>query len=90
VLGFVLLKLERPDEAEKNARQALDANAPNSAKGYLVLSDLNAERGNYEDQARDLDAYLRLRPNDPNKTTLQATRDLAKRLASRTRLTANN
>jgi hypothetical protein len=55
-----------------------------------VLSDLNAERGNYEDEARDLDIYLKLRPNDPNKTTLQAVRDLAKRLAARTRLTANN
>jgi tetratricopeptide (TPR) repeat protein len=90
VLGFVLLKLKRPDEAEKNAREALDANVPSSAKGYLVLSDLNAERGNYEDEARDLDTYLKLRPNDPNKSTLQAVRDLAKRLASRTRLTANN
>jgi tetratricopeptide (TPR) repeat protein len=90
VLGFVLLKLERPDEAEKNARLALDANAPNSAKGYLVLSDLDAERGNYEDQARDLETYLKLRPNDPNKSALQAVRDLAKKLASRTRLTANN
>ena len=90
VLGFVLLKLKRPDEAEKSAREALDVNAPNSAKGYLVLSDLNAARGNYEDQARDLDTYLKLRPNDPNKSTLQAVRDLAKRLAARTRLTANN
>ena len=90
VLGFVLLKLKRPDEAEKNAREALDVNAPNSAKGYLVLSDLNAERGDYEDQARDLDTYLKLRPNDPNKSTLRAVRDLAKRLAARTRLAANN
>ena len=90
VLGFVLLRLERPDEAEQNARQALDLNAPNSAKGYLVLSDLNAKRGNYQDQARDLDTYLKLRPNDPNKGALLAVRDLAKRLASRTRLTANN
>ena len=90
VLGFVLLKLKRPDEAEKNAREALDVNAPNSAKGYLVLSDLNAERGNYEDQARDLDTYLKLRPNDPNKRMLQAVRDLAKGLAARMRRTANN
>ena len=90
VLGFVLLKLKRPDEAEKNAREALEIHTPNSAKGYLVLSDLNAERGNYQDQARDLDAYLKLRPNDPNKSTLRAVRDLAKRLAARTRLTANN
>ncbi len=90
VLGFVLLKLKRPDEAEKNAREALDVHAPNSAKGYLVLSDLNAEKGNYEDQARDLDAYLKLRPDDPNKRTLQSVRDLAKKLAARTRLTASN
>ena len=78
------------DPAEQNARQALDLNAPNSAKGYLVLSDLNAKRGNYQDQVRDLDTYLKLRPNDPNKSELQAVRDLAKKLASRTRLTANN
>lgn len=90
VLGFVLLKLKRPDEAEKNAHEALDVNAPNSAKGYLVLSDLDAERGKYEDAVRDLDIYLKLRPNDPNKSTLQARRDLAKRLAARTRLTGNN
>jgi tetratricopeptide (TPR) repeat protein len=90
VLGFVLLKLKRLDEAEKSAHQALDLNAPNSAKGYLVLSDLNGERGNYEDSARDLDTYLKLRPNDPNKSTLRAVRDLAKRLAARSRLTASN
>jgi tetratricopeptide (TPR) repeat protein len=90
VLGFVLLKLNRPDEAEKSAREALDVNAPNSAKGYLVLSDLNAERGNYADQARDLDTYLKLRPNDPNKSALQSVRDLAKRLAARSQLTAKN
>ena len=90
VLGFVLLKLKRLDEAEKSAHEALDLNVPNSAKGYLVLSDLNAERGNYEDSARDLDTYLKLRPNDPNKSTLRAVRDLAKRLAARSRLTASN
>ena len=90
VLGFVLLKLKRPDEAEKSAREALDVHAPNSAKGYLVLSDLNAEKGNYEDQVHDLNTYLKLRPNDPNKSTLQSVRDLAKRLAARSRLSASN
>jgi tetratricopeptide (TPR) repeat protein len=90
VLGFVLLKLNRREEAEKKAREALDSNSVNSAKGYLVLSDVDGATGNYEGQVRDLDAYLKLRPNDPNKTTLQAVRDLAKRLAARNRMTASN
>jgi tetratricopeptide (TPR) repeat protein len=89
VLGFVLLKLNRREEAEKKAREVLDSNSVNSAKGYLVLSDVDGVTGNYEGQVRDLDAYLKLRPNDPNKTTLQAVRDLAKRLAAKNRMTAS-
>jgi tetratricopeptide (TPR) repeat protein len=89
VLGFVLLKLNRPDEAERNGMEALDTNGPNSVKGYLVLSDVDAAKGNYDGEVRDLDAYLKLRPGDPNKTTLQAVRDLAKRLAAKAQLTAS-
>ena len=89
VLGFVLLKLDRPDEAEKHAREAIGSNATNSPKGYLVLSDVDAAAGNYDREARDLDTYLKLRPNDPNKKMLQRVRDLAKRLAVKTRLTAS-
>ena len=89
VLGFVLLKLDRPDEAEKHAREAIGSNATNSPKGYLVLSDVDAAAGNYDGEVRDLDTYLKLRPNDPNKNMLQRVRDLAKRLAAKTRLTAS-
>jgi len=89
VLGFVLLKLDRPDEAEKYACETIGSNAANSAKGYLVLSEVHAAAGNYEGEVRDLDTYLKLRPNDPNKKTLQRARDLAKRLAAKTRLTAS-
>ncbi len=89
VLGFVLLKLDRPDEAEKHAREAIGRNATNSPKGYLVLSDVDAAAGNYDGEVRDLDTYLKLRPNDPNKNMLQRVRDLAKRLAAKTRLTAS-
>jgi tetratricopeptide (TPR) repeat protein len=67
VLGFVLLKLDRPDEAEKHAREAIGSNATNSPKGYLVLSHVDAAAGNYDGEVRDLDTYLKLRPNDPNK-----------------------
>ena len=81
VLGFVLLKLHRPEEAEKKGREVLGFNSANAAKGYLVLSDVDGAVGNYDRQVRDLDAYLKLRPDDPNKKTLQGVRDLAKRLA---------
>ena len=89
VLGFVLLKLNRPDEAEKSGREALGFDEANSAKGYLVLSDIDAARRDYDGEVRDLDAYLRLRPDDPNKTTLRSVRDLAKRLAAKAQLTAS-
>jgi len=59
VLGFVLLKLNRPDEAEKHAREAIHSNAANAAKGYLVLSDADGATGNYDGQARDLDTYFK-------------------------------
>ena len=78
-----------PDEAEKHAREAIGSNATNSPKGYLVLSDVDAAAGNYDGQVRDVDTYLKLRPNDPNKKMLQGVRDLAKRLAAKTRLTAS-
>jgi tetratricopeptide (TPR) repeat protein len=89
VLGFVLLKLNRPDEAEQNGREALETNGPNSVRGYLVLSDVDAAKRNYDGEVRYLDAYLKLCPHDPNKTTLQAIRDLAKRLAAKAQLTAS-
>jgi tetratricopeptide (TPR) repeat protein len=89
VLGFVLLKLDRPDEAEKHAREAIGGNAMNSSKGYLVLSDVDAAAGNYDGEVRDLDTYLKLRPNDLNKKMLQRVRNLAKRLAAKARLIAS-
>jgi tetratricopeptide (TPR) repeat protein len=84
VLGFVLLKLNRSDEAEKSAREALRLNDPYAAKGYLVLADVDAARGDYQAQVRDLNAYLKINRNDKHKTFLQTARDTAKRLAART------
>jgi hypothetical protein len=54
-----------------------------------VLSDIDAARRDYDGEVRDLDAYLRLRPDDPNKTTLRSVRDLAKRLAAKAQLTVS-
>ena len=89
VLGVRAAKADRPDEAEKHAREAIGGNATNSPKGYLVLSDVDAAAGNYDGEVRDLDTYLKLRPNDPNRKMLQLVRDLAKGLAAKTRLTAS-
>ena len=89
VLGFVLIKLNRSDEAEKSAREALRLNDPHAAKGYLVLADVDAARGDYQAQARDLNAYLKLNRNDAHKAFLQAARDTAKRLAARTAANPN-
>jgi tetratricopeptide (TPR) repeat protein len=83
VLGFVLLKLNRTEEAEKSAREALRLNDSNSEKGYLVLADVDAARGDYQAQVRDLNTYLKFRPNDGKKEFLRAARDVAKRLAAR-------
>jgi tetratricopeptide (TPR) repeat protein len=84
VLALVLLKLNRGDEAEKSAREALRLNDPHAAKGYLVLADVDAARRDYQAQVRDLNAYLKINRNDAHKAFLQATRDAAKRLAART------
>jgi len=89
VLGFVLLKLNRTEEAEKKGREVLAFNSVNAVKGYLVLSDVDGAVGNYDQQARDLDAYLRSCPDDPNKKMLQGVRDLAKRIAAKSGLTAS-
>jgi Tfp pilus assembly protein PilF len=84
VLGFALLKLNRTEEAEKSAREALRLNNSNSEKAYLVLADVDAARGDYQAEVRHLNTYLQLRPNDRRKEFLRAARDMAKRLAART------
>jgi tetratricopeptide (TPR) repeat protein len=82
VLGLVLLGLNRTDEAERSAREALRLSHPSAGKGYLVLADIHAARGEYENQVQDLDDYLKTYPHDPNKTFLKSARDVAKRLAT--------
>jgi tetratricopeptide (TPR) repeat protein len=81
VLGLVLLQSHRFEEAEKSARKALELNAPSSGKAYLILADVAAEKGNYEERAKDFDLYLRRYPDEPNKGALHVARDIAKRLA---------
>jgi tetratricopeptide (TPR) repeat protein len=85
VLGVVLLKLNRFEEAEKSAQEALLLGQPSSAKGHLVLADAEGARGNFMEQARELGAYLQRYPDDRNRKLLEAARDAAKELATRKR-----
>ncbi len=61
ILGMALLQLNRLDEAEKSAREALLRN-PNYGDAYLLLSDAYGRRHEYEAQLQGLNAYLKLEP----------------------------
>src|SRR6266403_787250 len=62
ILGMALLRLERLEEAERSAHEAL-LRKPNFAQAYLVLADVYARRHEYRAQMQDLDVYLKLEPN---------------------------
>jgi Flp pilus assembly protein TadD len=64
ILGMALLRLDRLDEAERSAREAL-LRKPGFAQAYLVLADVYARRRNYHEQLQDLETYLRLEPRGP-------------------------
>lgn len=82
-LALVLLQLNRLDEAEKSAQNALLLHQSASAKAHLILADICGERGDFSGQARELDAYLEHYPKDRNHEFIEATRDQAKKIASR-------
>ena len=54
-----------------------------SAKAHLILADIPGEIGDFSGRARELDAYLERYPQDRNHKFIEATRDLAKKIASR-------
>jgi tetratricopeptide (TPR) repeat protein len=59
---MALLRLNKLDEAEKSAREALLRN-PNFGRAYLLLADAYGRRHEYLAQLQELDAYLKLEPN---------------------------
>lgn len=79
ILGMTLLRLDRPDEAEKSAREALLRN-PSLANAYLVLADAFARRQNYREQIEGLDAYIRLVPTGPARVRAQEIRETAMKI----------
>jgi tetratricopeptide (TPR) repeat protein len=82
ILGMVLLRLNRPDEAEKCAREALLRN-PNFAEAYLVLSDAYGRRREYGAQLQGLDSYLKLEPNGADSGHVRQARELVQGLIAR-------
>jgi tetratricopeptide (TPR) repeat protein len=82
VLGIILLKLKRVEEAEKSAQSALLLRQPGSVKGHLILADVQGARGDFAEQARELDVYLKRYPDDRNRDYLTAARDVARKLAA--------
>jgi tetratricopeptide (TPR) repeat protein len=76
ILGMALLKLDRLDEAEKSAREAL-LRKPGFAEAYLVLADVFARRRNFREQLQDLETYLRLEPRGPASARAHQAREMA-------------
>ncbi len=82
MLGLALLKLNRLDEAEKCAREALLRN-PNFAEAYLVLSDTYGRRREYHAQLQGLDTYLRLEPNGVESEHVREAREVILRIMAK-------
>jgi len=75
ILGMALLRLGRPDEAERSAREAI-LRQPGFAEAYLVLADVYARRQNYREQLQDLETYLRLDPRGPASARAHQAREM--------------
>ena len=82
ILGMALLRLDRLDEAERSAREAL-LRRPGYAEAYLVLADVYARRRNYREQLQDLETYLRLDPRGPASTRAHQAREMALKMLDR-------
>jgi tetratricopeptide (TPR) repeat protein len=75
ILGAALLALNRLDEAEKSAGEAL-LRKPGFAEAYLVLADVYARRRNYQEQLQDLETYLQLEPRGPGSARAHHAREV--------------
>src|SRR6476646_3074161 len=79
ILSEALVQLNRPDEAEKSAREALLRN-PGFAGTYLALADVAASKDDYRAEVADLDIYLRLQPSGPGSEQARQNREVALRM----------
>jgi Tfp pilus assembly protein PilF len=83
-LSLVLFHMNRLEEAEKNAREAL-LWKPGFAWAYLVLADVHRRSGEYARQLQNLDAYLKLEPGGPASKRVREVREVVRRIVFRTK-----
>ena len=80
-LAVSLYTMNRLDEAEKSAREAL-LRRPNFANAYLVLCDIHAKRSEYTAQLQDINSFLKLAPGAPQAQRIRQIREVVERLAA--------
>jgi Tfp pilus assembly protein PilF len=84
-LSVALFRLDRPEEAEKSAQEAL-LRKPGFALAYLVLADVHGRRGEYARQLQNLNTYLSLEPDGPASKRVREIREVVQRIVFRTRV----
>ena len=84
-LSLALFRLNRLDEAEKSAQDAL-LRKPAFALPYLVLADVHGRRGEYARQLQNLDAYLKLEPDGAPSKRVREVREVVQRIVSKTKI----
>jgi tetratricopeptide (TPR) repeat protein len=81
ILSEALIQLNRLDEAERSAREAL-LRSPSYPGAYLALADVAEKKGDSRAEIQELDLYLKLQPNGPASEQVRQVREAAvKRLA---------
>jgi Tfp pilus assembly protein PilF len=83
-LSVALFRLNRLEDAERSAREAL-LRKPGFALAYLVLADVHGRRGEYARQLQNLDAYLKLEPDGPASKRVREVREVVWRIVFRTK-----
>lgn len=81
-LSVVLFQLNRLEQAEESAREAL-LRKPSFAWAYVVLADIHAGRAEYRMQLHDLDAYLKLEPDGSASKRVREVREVVRRIVLR-------
>jgi len=85
LLSLTLFHLNRLEEAEKSAREAL-LRKRGFAWSYLVLADVYGRTGEHARQLQNLDAYLKLEPNGPASERVRAVREVVQRIVFKTKV----
>ena len=78
ILGMTLLRLDRADEAERSAGEAI-LRDPRFGLAHLVLADIHARRGEYRMQVKELDVYLELDRSGETSERVRQAREVARR-----------